>query len=220
MENLKFKNFEISEHKADDNGNLIITGYGAVFNNVDSYNDVIERGAFQQTLIERSERVAFCYQHDIWNPIGKIKEMKEDDNGLWIKVQLSAAEKDIQIKVKEGILKEMSIGYRTMSSREEIKDEKTLTYLTEIKLFEISLVTVAANPLAIVETMKSEERVKHIEEEFNRLITITRHKELKFEIEKLKSIVLSAPTETRKKEPIIEEKGLTKEEIKKILSDG
>ena len=220
MDNLKFKNFDITEHKADDKGNMFITGYGAVFGNVDSYNDVIEKGAFQKTLIDRGERVAFCYQHDIWNPIGKIEEMREDDNGLWIKVKLSAAEKGIQTKVKEGILKEMSIGYRTMSSREEIRDEKTITYLTEIKLFEISLVTVAANPLAVVETMKSEERVKHIEGEFDRLIAIIRNSEIKFEIEKLKSVVLSAPVETRKPEPKVKEESLSKSEILEILNNG
>ena len=79
MDGLQFKNFEIQETKADDSGGLTITGYGAAFNNIDSYGDIIEKGAFKNTLEDRGDRVAFCYQHDIWHPVGKIEEMKEDD---------------------------------------------------------------------------------------------------------------------------------------------
>ena len=192
MDNLKFKNFEITEHKSDDSGQLIISGYGAVFGNIDSYNEVIERGAFSKTLIERKERVAFCYQHDIWNPIGKIIELREDEKGLWVKAVMSAAEEDIQTKIKEGILKEMSIGYRVLKSRNgEIGMQNEVTYLEEIKLIEISLVTVAANPLAMIESMKSEEQVDYIKKEFDRVLAIVQNEKINFEIQKLKSLVLS-----------------------------
>ena len=106
-------------------------------------------------MIERKDRIAFCYQHDIWNPVGKIQSIDEDEYGLKLTVMLSAAEDDIQIKVKEGILKEMSIGYRTMNSKSEIRDGVEVNLLTEIKLIEVSLVTVAANPLAVIESMKA-----------------------------------------------------------------
>ena len=106
---LQFKNFEIHETKKEDDGRLTITGYGAYFNNIDSYGDIIERGAFTKTLAERKGRIAFCYQHDIWNPIGKIEEIYEDEKGLKITVKISAAEEDIQTKVKEGILKDRSV---------------------------------------------------------------------------------------------------------------
>ena len=190
--NLLFKNFEITEHKADASGNMIITGYGAVFGNQDSSDDIIEPGAFAKTLVERAGRIAFCYQHDIWNPIGKIQQIKEDSKGLWIEVMLSAAEGDIQTKVKEEILKEMSIGYRTMASREEVRNGIRVDILTEIKLFEISLVTIAANPLALVDSMKSEERTQYLQKEFDRLIAIVKNDNINFEIQKLKSIALSS----------------------------
>ena len=191
MENLKFKNFDIQETKADEAGGLTITGYGAYFNNVDSYGDIIEKGAFSKTLIERKERIAFCYQHDIWNPIGKIEQISEDNRGLKIIVKLSEAEKDIQTKIKEGILKEMSIGYRTMNSKSETRDGEHVNVLTEIKLIEVSLVTVAANPLAVIESMKGEEKIDFINREFDRVLQIVRNENINFEIQKLKSLVLS-----------------------------
>lgn len=218
MKDLSFKSFDFLETKADDSGNLTITGYGAVFGNVDSVGDIIEKGAFAKTLIDNSGRIAFCYQHDIWNPIGKIIEIREDEKGLWIKVMISAAEDDIQTKIKEGILKEMSIGYRTINSRNEIRDGKDVNILSEIKLYEISLVTIAANPLAMIEDMKSEERQSLIEKEFNRLIAIVKNENVNFEIMKLKGLTLSVLAQ--KTEPPKEEVTLKAEEILKLLNNN
>lgn len=191
MKKLEFKSFDITEHKADDSGNLIITGYGAFFGNLDSYKDIIAAGAFAETLAEKKDRIAFCYQHDIWNPIGKIKDIKEDDKGLWLKVMLSAAEDDIQTKVKEGILKEMSIGYRVVDSSEEMRNGDQVRILKKINLYEISLVTIAANPLAVIQSMKSDERKNYLEKEFDRVLAIVRNENINFEIQKLKSLVFS-----------------------------
>lgn len=194
---LEFKSFDITEHKADESGNLIITGYGAIFGNVDSYKDIISAGAFAETLAEKRDRIAFCYQHDIWNPIGKIMDIKEDATGLWLKVMLSAAEDDIQTKVKEGILKEMSIGYRVVDSSEEVRNGDPVRILKKINLYEISLVTIAANPLAVITGMKSEERQNLLEKEFDRVLAIVRNENINFEILKLKSLVLSIAPDTQ-----------------------
>lgn len=192
-DNLQFKNFAIEEKKETESG-LTITGYAAIFGNVDSYGDIIERGAFIKTLIERKGRIAFCYQHDIWNPIGKIQSIEEDENGLKITVKISEAEDDIQTKIKEGILSEMSIGYRTMNSRQETINGQQINVLTEIKLIEVSLVTVAANPLAVIESMKSEtEKADYVSAEFDRVLAIVKNDNINFEIQKLKSLVFSLP---------------------------
>lgn len=217
-DNLQFKNFAISEKKEDESGGLTITGYGAVFGNVDSYGDVIERGAFMKTLIERKGRIAFCYQHDIWNPIGKIQEIAEDEKGLKITVKISDAEDDIQTKIKEGILQEMSIGYRTIGSREEIVNGQTINHLTEIKLIEISLVTVAANPLAVIESMKSEsEKTDYVSKEFDRVLAIVKNENINFEIQKLKSLVFSLPP-VIEKQPDETETQMSKTEILEALN--
>lgn len=200
MKDLEFKSFEITEHKADEGGNLVITGYGAIFGNIDSYGDIIEKGAFALTLIERKDRIAFCYQHDTWNPIGKILEIYEDEKGLFLKVMISSADKDIQTKVKEGILKEMSIGYRTLDDQVEMRNGKEVRLLKKLTLYEVSLVTIAANPLAMIEGMKSEEKQELLAKEFDRLLAIVRNENINFEIRKLKSLVLSGPQVAQKEE--------------------
>jgi len=217
MKGLEFKSFKILETKADDSGNLMITGYGAVFNNVDAGNDVIQKGAFAETLTERLGRIAFCYQHDIWNPIGKIQSIYEDEKGLKLEVMISAAEDDIQTKIKEEILKEMSIGYRVIDAKDEIRNGVNCRVLTKISLYEVSLVTIAMNPLAMIEGMKSEDRENFIEKEFNRLIAIVKNENLNFELMKLKGLTLSVLAQ-EKTEPPKEETTLKADEILKLLN--
>lgn len=226
--NLQFKSFKIANVQ-EESGTMTIEGWGAVFGNIDSTNDVIVKGAFAKTLMERKDRIAFAYQHDIWNPIGKILDIKEDNTGLYVKVMLSAAEEDIQCKVKEGILKEMSIGYREINSTSGVQDGQDVQYLNEIMLYEVSLVTIASNPLAVITRMKAEEKADFIDTEFERLIAIERNQAKRFDLMKLKSqieaLINEPHVETLKKEePIIEtvitpiEEPLTKSDILKLLS--
>ena len=191
--NLKFKDFKIDhiEVKKDSTGpdRIIISGWAARFGNVDSYGDIIEPGAFTKTISERKGRIAFCYQHEIDEPIAKILVLEERAEGLWVEAEISASETDIQTKVKEGILTEMSIGYRTINCIEEIVNEKYITHLTEVKLYEISLVTIAANEMATIQNIKSEERKNYFENAFERLILLERNPSRKFDLMKLKTQV-------------------------------
>jgi HK97 family phage prohead protease len=210
---LKFLNipFEIKESSEKE---LIIEGHGAVKNNIDSYKDVIVDGAFTKTIKEQGDRIAFCLQHDIRNPIGKIQEIKEDEKGLFLRVKISDAEGGIKTKVKEGILKEMSIGYSVIEAEKGEQDGKEVLFLKQIKLYEVSLVTLAANPLAIIEGMKADGQSNKdvIESEFDNLLAIERNNEKKYEIMKLKALVMSLPLESKGVETPPKEEDTTKDE--------
>lgn len=212
MKNLNFKNFEIKS-VVEDNNEMFIEGYGAVFGNVDGGNDIIDKGAFTKTISENRDRIAFCYQHDIYNPIGKIDEISEDEYGLKIRVRVSDSEDDIKTKIRENILKEMSIGYSTIKS--DYNSETDIRHLKELKLWEVSLVTLAMNPLAVITSMKADEQKTFLESEFDRVIAIETNKNKKFDLLKLKSLILSLPQEQAQevKEPI------KKEEVKSIFSN-
>lgn len=210
---VRYLNFKF-EVKADTDKELIIEGHGAIKNKVDNQKDVIMDGAFTKTLKQRAGRIAFCSQHDIWNPIGKILEINEDEKGLFVKVRISDAEGSIKTKIREGILKEMSIGYVVLESkRGEIGGEE-VRFLEEIKLYEVSVVTVAAMPEAMIESMKSEEQTNSdvIEVEFDRLIGITPNTEKKYEIMKLKALVLSLPLDSKGPETPPEEDNTNEDE--------
>ena len=70
---------ELSDY---DEKNSIVKGYGSYFNNKDADNDIIMRGAYRKTIEENGYRVKYLYQHNMMQPIGKMKELYEDEKGL------------------------------------------------------------------------------------------------------------------------------------------
>ncbi len=195
---VRYLNFKF-EVKADSKDEMIIEGHGAIKNEIDSYKEVITDGAFTKTLLQRKGRIAFCLQHDIYNPVGKVMEIREDDKGLFVKVRISDSEEGVKTKIREKILKEMSIGYVTIDAKKGEKGGEDVLFLTEIKLYEVSLVTIAAMEHAMIEAIKAEGQKNSdvIEAEFDRLIGITRNTEKKYEIMQLKALVMSLPLDSK-----------------------
>lgn len=133
----------------------IFSGYGAIFGNIDSGGDVIEPGAFTKALAEGWERVKILALHnDCWLPIGKPLELREDENGLFLKAKISNTSlgKDVKVLLGDGVLNELSIGYDPIVFE---YDEDRIRHLKEVKLWEISVVTWAMNPEATVTDYKS-----------------------------------------------------------------
>lgn len=158
---LQTKNSAIPlEAKAvDDTGT--IEGYASIFGVIDSYNEVVEPGAFSPGLVKAARegrKIKMLYQHDAHQPIGVWDDLAEDKKGLYVKGRLlidaSPKAKEVYGLLKEGALDGLSIGYRTIKS--EPKEGKPgVISLRQVDLFENSIVTFAANQRARVETVKS-----------------------------------------------------------------
>lgn len=134
-------------------GDRSIEGHAAIFGNRDSYGDIIEKGAFARTLSNAS-RVKVLWQHDPSNPIGKPLEMREDDRGLFVKARIADTTqgRDAMALFDAEVIDELSIGYDAVV--EEWDNEKNVRYLKEIRLWEFSPVTWAANELAKITAVK------------------------------------------------------------------
>ena len=132
-------------------------GYGAVFGNVDSAYDVIQPGAFRDTLKEKKlTDIKMLWQHDPATPIGVWQEMSEDQTGLYVKGKiLTAVQKGAEALalMQAGVLDGLSIGFRTVKSMWE--DGVDYRQLLAIDLWEVSVVTFPANPKAKVDRVKS-----------------------------------------------------------------
>lgn len=155
----EYKSLQISELKAEKRDeSLYIKGYGAYFGNVDSYGDIIQAGAFASFLeMEDAKRIKLCWQHDLSEVIGVITEMREDEQGLYFEAKISDTTRgrDAAALLEDGAIDEFSIGYRAIDA-EPMDGDKRL--LKSIYLYEISLVSRAANPMAkLIETEKKEE---------------------------------------------------------------
>lgn len=130
-----------------------IEGYAAYFGNIDSYGDIIENGAFSKTLKENAGRVKVLWQHDTNEPIGKPVAMEQDSKGLYIKAKISMTDtgrKAMEL-MRDGVIDEMSIGYDII--KDEYKGKNRM--LKELRLWEFSPVTFAANEKAKITSAKS-----------------------------------------------------------------
>jgi len=162
MKELEYKSGSFEVKRED--GNLYIEGYAATFGVKDSYNDIINVGAFSTTLTNDRKRIRLCYQHDMDKVVGKVIDIKEDATGLWFKAKISNTilGKDVSILIEDEAVNEMSIGYRTKVSTWD--DVNEVRYLVEVELAEISVVTRAANKEAVITSteVKSEDMAKSL----------------------------------------------------------
>lgn len=143
------------EFKAAKDG--VIEGYGAIFGNIDQGNDIVEAGAFADSL-KSSAKVKMLWQHNPTNPIGVWDEVKEDDKGLWVKGHiLGDVEKgrEATALVKAGAIDGLSIGYRTLEFREAKVDDRWVRVIEKAELWEVSLVTFPMNPEATIDAVKA-----------------------------------------------------------------
>lgn len=145
------------------------SGYGAVFGNLDAYGDVIQKGAFKETLREwkKAKRLPpMLAQHGGWMmtdmdaiPIGKWESMEEDEKGLAVEGRLINLDtergKNVYGAMKEGVLDGMSIGYRAKEFALGTKPDEPRRTLKKIDLIELSVVTFPANGAARVQSVKS-----------------------------------------------------------------
>lgn len=159
IKSLPFEVKEISE----DSEYFTFEGYASTFGNIDLGDDIIVRGAFSKTLKKNAE-VPVLWQHQMSEPVGKSIRLNEDDKGLYIKAILPKSDTLVSGRIipqmKVGSIREMSIGFFTRES----DMEKGVRLLKEIELFEVSLVTKAMNPQALVSGFKSVESLKDIEQ--------------------------------------------------------
>ena len=149
----KFLDFS-AEIKAVGEGEGYFEGYASVFGNVDSYRDIVVRGAFQRSLKERGMPVLLL-QHDHKMVAGVYTDAREDEKGLYVKGQLNLevqAAREAYALLKQGAFKGMSIGYGTR--RYEDDKENNVRRLTDLELYEVSLVTFPANEQANVVSVK------------------------------------------------------------------
>ena len=144
-----------------------VKGYASVFNNVDSDSDRLVKGAFNRTIKswgpEGKNRIKLVSQHNIGKPVAKIDALYEDAKGLYMEATFGthADGEDHYKMVKEGILTEFSIGF--VPTQEEKNDEGGRNF-KEVKLYEVSLVTVAANDEALVTDVKSADALKLVKQ--------------------------------------------------------
>lgn len=148
-----------------------VIGFPSTFDNTDYVKDVIRFGSFKKTL-ETGPKKRFLLGHDQRSVLGVPLTMHEEKKGLYGKFKISKTKlgEDTHQLLLDGALDSFSIGYQA-------KDFNYLDggvrELKEIELFEVSLVAIGSNPLAVVTGVKDfptlAEKTHFVAEQFAQL---------------------------------------------------
>lgn len=137
------------------------SGYASIFNELDDQGDRVLKGAFLKSLAAMSSQEEFpkmLWQHDALEPIGVWEEIREDNRGLFVKgrlvLELRRAQEAYAL-MKARVLDSLSIGYRVIQALKGKNPKER--HLTQLDLFEISLVTFPANRAAKIINLKAKE---------------------------------------------------------------
>lgn len=172
---------EVKDEPRED-GKLSIRAYALAFGNVDSWGDIILAGACDAFLAsENAARMKLCYQHDTREVIGVITDKGIDAYGMWIEADIlpTTTGKDVQTLLRAGAIDEFSIGYWADKYHYEKREGYSgeIRVLEAITVIEVSPVTRAANPKAVITDMKKDNDKpltpdRHMEEMKKQLETV------------------------------------------------
>lgn len=141
------------------------SGYASVFGVQDYDGDVIVRGAFRKTLEQARANGKYpkmLWQHRPDMICGKWTEMAEDDHGLFVKghcILDVEAGRTAYALLKAGVLDGMSIGFNILDGGRGENGR----VISEVDLWEVSLVTWGANPEALVTSVKARQSIRDFE---------------------------------------------------------
>jgi HK97 family phage prohead protease len=183
MDRTAFGLREVKIAAADDaDAGMTFSGYGAVFGNVDSYGDVIQPGAFADTLASAQKSgnfPAMLMQHGGWGmgaddmtPVGIWTGLAEDGHGLKVEGKLADTPRGkeaytlLKMQPRPAITG-LSIGYIPKEFTLRSKPEEPRRTLKKVELMEVSLVTFPANGKARIASVKSGD---FTERDFERLM--------------------------------------------------
>lgn len=120
---------------------LTIEGYASLWGVADLNGDVVAEGAFGRSLARAGPgEIRMLFQHDGRAPVGVWDALREDAKGLFVRGRIEAWSAEARFAAalaRAGALDGLSIGFRTARARRDGR----LRVLTEVELWEVSLVT-------------------------------------------------------------------------------
>lgn len=156
-------------------GERCIKGYCSIFDERDSYGDIVRPGAFKTTLENEfpKKRIKFLHHHMTTCPLGLPDVLEEREKGLWSEATVIKTTRgdDALIEARTGAVDGLSIGFWAITTRlidangEVVPDDAPWwkrmmadREILEAKLGEYSLVVFPAAENARVEEVRAMKR--------------------------------------------------------------
>lgn len=150
------KEFTVSRADVVDAERHIIRVKFASFGNKDSAGDILIRGCFAKSIQERgpasatNRKIAFLWQHDRTDPIGRVCSIEEQEDGAYADIALSNFDavpnaRRAWVQLEDGDINQFSFGFSYVWDKVEYDEEQDAYIVKEVVLHEISVVTLGAN---------------------------------------------------------------------------
>jgi len=144
----------------DAKGNLTEDGKGGkayfcIWGVRDTYGTSFMKGCFSKSIRERgpessaNQKIAFCWQHDVKDPIGRFLVLREDDMGLYGEWEFDDVEcvpsaKRAKAQIGSGTINGYSFGFEYLWDKMEYDEPTDTIVIKEAELYEGSPVTFAS----------------------------------------------------------------------------
>lgn len=195
---IMFKEIGIDGFKEIDSSEHVIEIKFAVFGVKDSDDDILINGCFAKSIAERgpesstNRKIAYLWQHDMRDPIGKILKIEEREDGAYAQVRLSNFDavpnaKRSYYQLMAGDINQFSFGFSYIWDKMEYDEEQDAYIIKEVKLFEISVVTLGAN--------EQTEFIGEVKEDDIEAYVKSLHDKDKIKFNKIKQAILSIEAE-------------------------
>lgn len=145
-------------------GEGIVRGVASVFGNIDSYGDVMIKGAFAESLAEykdAGDSVPFMWSHESSDPfayVGELTETEETDEGLEFEAKFdmdNPTAAQVYRLLKGRRLREFSFGFLPRETEQTERDGEPVREVKSVELLEVSVVHVGANRATRVVEVRS-----------------------------------------------------------------
>lgn len=144
--------FNQADMTTNDDGSLTVSGYvnrteeqSKMLGRNQKFKEIIKRGAWQRA-IDRAPEIHFLAEHDKSKILSSTRngslELREDENGLYMEAKISPTSwgKDYYQLIKDGILNNMSFGFRAIKDSWRNMGDHFERTVNDLELFEVSVV--------------------------------------------------------------------------------
>ena len=192
----------------------VVSGYFSSFGNVDADGDIIMPGAFTKTIRENFNRIKHLMNHNVYQPLGKLLKLVEDDKGLYYESQIGqhTLGQDFLKMAEGGLITEHSVGFKTIKKEFDANHKwdadgvvaNGVHKIYEVKMWEGSSLTAwGANPMTPLTEMKGKADVEDLNKRIKALVSFVRNTDasddtiqlLLLQIKQLQQVVIDLTTE-------------------------
>ncbi len=170
--------FDIDAVETKDDGVIRIHGKAST-PTIDAHDDIIRTKAFAGTMDEYMKNPVLLLQHDSDKPVGVVTDYAIRKSALEISAEVRHDTDAVMQKIRAGTIKAFSVGFKMLAlsvryldkdGKERTADEwqaerslesttpyviRRIREITDLKLYEISVVSMPANPEALFSLKKS-----------------------------------------------------------------